>query len=544
MMPPKKICLSVILMLGVAAGLGFRPWNRSSLPLSNETLTDLKTHPQDPLKLLATSEKGLYLREGKGNWKRILFLEEKSAAPKRLVAHPRLEGKVLLLTGQGVLEANLKNGRSRWLFREKNPSKNRVHALALHPDDPRRIYLGTERGLFQSPDGGRSWSGPLGWPENESIRFVGFLPSPAPVFLLGTTRELFFSKDEGDSFESGFSLPLFSEEDFEEGGVPSFNALAYSSKDPSRVWVGTEKGVFESPDGGTSWQKLSERGLRDQNISNLVFSERSGLVAATAREVVRFHPSEKRWETLSAGLTRSPRSLALRSLPGNDGEMLLIASGNEVLEQILKPFETPPPEPPFIPSPERKELFQKLIALEPSAREVQKRAIRYGNLGNGKIQRWQGGSRLRALIPSLSFGKKLSFNNNIDVDRGGTNNPDVFILGPDKVDKGWDLGLRWDLGDFIYSDSQTAIDLRQKSNVELRESILSEVTRIYFERRRVQMEIVFSPPESPQEYFDLLLRLDELTSQTDALTDGFFSRELKKIEQNHPELAELWQSAV
>jgi len=216
-----------------------------------------------------------------------------------------------------------------------------------------------------------------------------------------------------------------------------------------------------------------------------------------------------------------------------------VADGMEVLEWRLGPLEAPFVDPAFVPSPERVELLKKLFSLEPTVREVQGAAIRYGDLGNGKIKRWQWSSRLRAFIPRLTFGKDFSSNASVDIDRGGTNNPDVFISGPEEVDKGWDLGVSWELGDLLYSTAQTSIDSRAKLLVELRESILSQVTRIYFERRRIQMEVALSSPPSPQQHYDLLLRLDELTAHLDALTDGFVSRRLENIYETHPELHDL-----
>jgi hypothetical protein len=59
------------------------------------------------------------------------------------------------------------------------------------------------------------------------------------------------------------------------------------------------------------------------------------------------------------------------------------------------------------------------------------------------------------------------------------------------------------------------------------------------------MEIALSPPPATlEEKFDLLLSLDELTAQLDALTDGFFSERLEKIYQNHSELDLLFSSPV
>lgn len=547
----KKILWGLVIGFGVAATPGFRSANQTYLPTPNGSLTDLAIHPVDSSKLLVASEREVYILGGNKTWKRVLSFPGTSSPIRQLISHPELREEIFIVTEDGVLEGNLKTGQSKWIFRGEGLRQNRVYALALCPDDPRQLYLATERGLFVSGDAGKTWLRPFRWPENQPIELVAFLPSNPSLLLLGTKRELFFSRDKGEIFESGFSLSALVEESEMDSGdsseneerpavVPRFTSLVFSSKNPSQLWVGTSEGVFESQDGGVVWQKLSSRGLEDPRIRDLVFSERSGLVAATSHGIARFHPAQKRWESLPVGLTQSPATLALDP-DSKKGEALLIASGNEILEWILDPVELPGAKPVFIPSPDRLELFRRLLNQEPTVREIQKAAIHYGDLGNGKIKRWHGGSRLRALIPSVSFGKKFSAGNNIDIDRGGTNNPDVFIAGPEKVDRSWDLGVRWELGDLLFSTAQTSIDSRAKLLVELRESILSEVTRIYFERRRVQMEIAFSGAEkNSQEYFDLLLRLDELTAQLDALTNGFLSRKLEKIYEREPELEDLW----
>ena len=174
-----------------------------------------------------------------------------------------------------------------------------------------------------------------------------------------------------------------------------------------------------------------------------------------------------------------------------------------------------------------------MLAREPSALEVQRAAIRYADVGNGKIKRWHFGSRLRALVPGLSLGKDFSVRNNIDIDRAGTNQPDEFIAGPDNTTKGRDISLDWDLGDLIWGSSQTSIDSREKLMVELRNDVVNEVTRLYYERRRLVMSLYLSRPAAEQEFFDLLLRIDELTSYIDGLTGGYFSKELLKRDINY-----------
>ena len=76
--------------------------------------------------------------------------------------------------------------------------------------------------------------------------------------------------------------------------------------------------------------------------------------------------------------------------------------------------------------------------------------------------------------------------------------------------------------------------------VELRGDLLSEATRIYYERRRLQIDLVFTPPASEQEHLENLLRLDELTALLDGMTDGFFSKRLERLYDEHPRLNKLW----
>ena len=76
--------------------------------------------------------------------------------------------------------------------------------------------------------------------------------------------------------------------------------------------------------------------------------------------------------------------------------------------------------------------------------------------------------------------------------------------------------------------------------VELRNDLLSEATRIYYERCRLQIDLVFMPPVSEQEHLENLLRVDELTALLDGMTNGFFSKRLERIYEERPALNRLW----
>ena len=59
--------------------------------------------------------------------------------------------------------------------------------------------------------------------------------------------------------------------------------------------------------------------------------------------------------------------------------------------------------------------------------------------------------------------------------------------------------------------------------VELRDDILDEVTKLYFERIRVKMEINNLTIEDNRKRSEKELKLQELTASLDALTGGYFS---------------------
>jgi hypothetical protein len=92
------------------------------------------------------------------------------------------------------------------------------------------------------------------------------------------------------------------------------------------------------------------------------------------------------------------------------------------------------------------------------------------------------------------------------------------------------LSLKWDLADVIFSTEQTSIDVRSRLMVQLRDDILNEVTRLYFERRRLQLELSRAQNLNENASVEKELRLEELTALIDGLTGGYLSRYLEKTQ--------------
>lgn len=161
------------------------------------------------------------------------------------------------------------------------------------------------------------------------------------------------------------------------------------------------------------------------------------------------------------------------------------------------------------------------FADEPTVREVQKAAIRYAEvIDPKKIEKLRKGARYKALLPDFD----LDYDRTITYDSG----LDRYVTGPED----WSVGFSWDLGDLIWNEQQRLIDSQVRLMVRLREDILGEVTELYFERRRLQVEILLEKPKKLKERLEKELRLEELTADIDALTDGYLSKLIFAGENN------------
>ncbi|MFA5167136.1 MAG: hypothetical protein WC530_01240 [Candidatus Omnitrophota bacterium] len=538
-------------MLSLLCTLGFQipapaGWQKPVQPsMTGGALTCLVSHPLDESKFLVASGQQVF-EAGKENTWQPLWSQADAGSPfKRLFSFDVLPDIIFAITNRSVFMGNLKD-RS-WHVVYKDSGKTPL-AFAVHPKNPNRWFLGTQKGLWETQNAGRTWSPSAIFHTSGSVPLLIFNHDR---FFLADEKTLYLAMFGGSArsvlelSKTTAEVPATDEENPGTLEEPlSFNLkihdLIVSKRSPQELFLATASGVFQSCDSGHRWEPLSRSGLQSTVVYQLAYSKKKGgLYAATPRGVYVYDARAQKWTGLFEGLAKD-RTQGIAVL----NEEKLIAITEEGFVQY--PLETFVPEAgPVVavyqPPEETLALFRELLAFEPSAREIHQRVIQYADVANGKIKRWHAESRLAALFPSLSFSKNFSRGATIDIDRGGTNDPDEYIIGPVDSSKGGYRTLSWDFGDMIYSSDQTSIDSREKLMVELRNDLLSEATRIYYERRRLQIDLVFTLPVSGQEHLENLLRMDELTALLDGMTDGFFSKRLEAIYAKYPKLEELWR---
>jgi photosystem II stability/assembly factor-like uncharacterized protein len=435
---------------------------------------------------------------------------------------PARPDHVWVATDQGLFDSTDAGASWQRRFRGKQSGQRQCLAVLRHPSDPQTAVLGTADGVLISRDSGANWQEAGSRLRGHAVRRLALQPGPPDRLYALTDHGLFVSQDLL-TWEPLFRLDAPEVVNAAEATAPSeeetlpVTALVLDPSRPGHLYLAGPRGVHVSRDAGRTWQPLSGAGGPAGGILELLLtSSGDRLYAATDQGMYLYDVAAGTWQILSTGLPSGQiRAAALsptRLLAGTDDGVYALALADEALGAT-------PPDP----SPQ--ELLAD-FAHEPSIRQVHDAAIRTADVDQRMIRRWRRQASLKALLPSFSVGwahDRDTYLNGI----GSTTNPAFDrILSTDDPSSGVDLDVNWDLGDLIWNDDQTSIDTRSRLLVQLRDDILADATRAYFERRRLQLELLTDPPADPTTQVTKELRLQELTAMLDGLTGGWFSDQL------------------
>lgn len=175
------------------------------------------------------------------------------------------------------------------------------------------------------------------------------------------------------------------------------------------------------------------------------------------------------------------------------------------------------------------------FAHEPTVQQVQGWASEYAQIEPALVDRWLGASRSFAMLPQVRL--QYRFRDGWDQDfqyfarDGFIDSPDdeVFDVLDDAgrdQDQWYTVQATWDLDKLVMSSERIRVLNEAQDIVKLRDRVLTEVTRLYFERRRLQVDLLLEPRSDLHSRATDQLRLMELTANLDALTGGTFSKAL------------------
>lgn len=538
--------IAILMIWGISSGFisNDTVWQKISSGINENVVNCIAVHPEDNNLIFAGTPKALYRSVNKGqSYQSVLTLQGSMKGVNYL--YIGLHGQQIFAATDSGLFVSLTKG-DRWdkIYDSQDPQSRRCLTVI---DDQHFVYVGTPHGLFS-----KSINSPIWHRQEGSLgnRAIYDLSRDQDYIYIATDAQLYRFNREKQEVKKIFTLSYQEKNGTEttngdEGDTlflrkikdlvvlsPPFDKFPPPGQGTGRathIYLATDKGIFHSTDQGETWKRFPGHGLPLEDITSITafytspashgqgeaepeFSNQSlSIFAGTKRGIYRYE--DMSWLPLYKGLETND----IRFLASDMQGMVYVATSRGIFssgrEQTIYSQQASPIIPDFT---EIKEKFKH----ELSILEVQELAIDYAEVSPDKIKGWRTASRTKAILPDLSVG----------IDRAATDlyhwntgaNPDELQKGRDYLD--WDISVSWDLADLIWSTAQTTIDSRSKAMVELREDILDQITRLYFERRRIQVELMSASNIQPQMLIDRKMRIEELTALIDALTGGEFSQ--------------------
>lgn len=216
----------------------------------------------------------------------------------RLVAIDPNDPEHLFAGGIGGLFES-RNGGLTWSSTGFGPRP--VEAFVTDPAVPSTLYVASETGVFRSTDGGVTWTERSAGLVNRLVLSLAIDPvSPSVLWAGLLDLGLYKSTDAGATWSS-VSM-----------GGGSVNTIVIDPASPQTIYLGTAgSGVLRSTDGGASWVPINS-GLTSLWVYNLLRGPFSTLLASTQAGVHRSGNNGATWETELTGKVQA----ALAQAPG------------------------------------------------------------------------------------------------------------------------------------------------------------------------------------------------------------------------------------
>lgn len=452
------------------------------------------------------TERGLYVLKNKGKkWKEVKLPGENISVSKVAV----LNRSISVSSRSGLYLSS--DGR-KWLH---IPGKRNLKGALFLPSGETAVW--TIREILKLKNGDYFNIAP-----EVRSSLISDVCASGSFMYAGIGSSIFYSSDGGGewkrrfiSFAADEDVILGSEIEDTEELAPAIRDL--ESMPGEKVLITTGKGLFIFDPKKESMRRIDTKGLPSSSVKrSTVLKE--GFLTSTDSKVFYLKSEYDPWETIFEN-TSGERITDLFSQEESGKKCLIFISTERNIYRSELKYKGK--------SWRKRKSFKVPQGQEPTVKEVQRMAIEYAEVSPEKIKRWRRAASWRAILPRLSVGYSESFDDNIEIYKNSSTS--YAVVGPREHDNDWGVDLTWNLSDLIWADAQTSIDTRSKLMVQLRDDILEDVTRLYFERKRLLAEIERErSEEESKKISEKHMRVEELTGYIDALTGGKFSESLGK----------------
>jgi len=523
-----KFVLIAVLAVGVSMLVGEKTseakvsWTPASESLYESSVDFIEVHPEEPDTIFAGVKGRLYRSKDAGDtWKSILTLKSSSSIINIIRINRFDPERILVGTDEGVYLS--RNDAKSWkrIFYRPDELQEKVLSLASSHANSNLILVGTANGLFLTQDGGKRW---VSSPQFVELRIfqIDCSMKGSEGFTIAASDGLY----AGDSGYSGWKK-LYHAQVADKDKLTSLSFVMGSGSNSQRITVFDGNSIFVSENKGQSWRSASVNAF-PQAVSRepMVLSyDTSKMFVPTSAGIFIYDESSGDVRDISGGLP----SKQINSLAYDAQRDTLFAGTERGVFKLTHPEMTV-----YLAgrSDKGQIQYQHLLSYfdhEPPIQELIDVAMRYAEVHPEKISQWRRRVKQSSWLPDMSIAYDRNTDGVVELDRGGTNDPDIFINGPEETDTDWSVDFTWDLSDVLWNDDQLSIDNRSKLMVQLREDILNQLIHLYYARRRLQVSGLMSPATDIAQLANHELQIAEYTAGIDALTGGYFTRSIGPI---------------
>jgi len=281
----------------------------------------------------ATLNNGVYRSaDGGASWRAVNGAVNQSEPEKNALLGSNevrtlaVAGTVLLAgTSRGIFRTS--DGGATWLKpvfeiaqdpagQERITAAEDVLSLAVDPDNPLNVFIGTSRGVFRSVDGGASSSpAGAGLPNLDPgtglsstvVRSVTILPAGGKQVVAGTSDGIFIS----DKTTPGWTA--------KNSGLTDTDVRSVIAASSGTLIAATAGGIFRSEDTGATWAKVADGDFRS------LTADSGAIYAASAGSVIGSDDDGRTWAAVDTGLT----AVSINSLAGGAGGSIYLGARAE-----------------------------------------------------------------------------------------------------------------------------------------------------------------------------------------------------------------------
>ncbi|MDI1248096.1 MAG: hypothetical protein PSV13_04350 [Lacunisphaera sp.] len=235
-------------------------------------VANVAIHPTDPaVQLIASADGIVRTADGGRTWRKTTGWDV--ADVRSIAFDPAHPARAYAVTAWGPLRSD--DAGQTWSLTQHGLDRLYCQALVVDREQPDRVLIGMEQGLYASTDAAASWSR-LDFPAVPVARLAQSPVLPSVLIAVTTGRGAWVSRDRGASWTAVDA----------DTATANLYATALSPHDAALMATGGwETGVRLSVDGGRSWTDGSG-GLPNRRIFVLAFDpvEKNRLWASTFEE--------------------------------------------------------------------------------------------------------------------------------------------------------------------------------------------------------------------------------------------------------------------